>query len=119
MDTLTLKSLRYHARHGYYEEEREHGNEFEVDLVFSLDLKPAGRKDYLSRTVNYEEAETVVRGVMEGPSRKLIETVALEIGEALFETFEHARKLEVRVRKLDPPLETSATYSEVGMTWQR
>lgn len=119
MDTLTLKALHYQARHGYYEQEREQGNEFEVDLIFSLDLKPAGRQDYLSKTVNYEEAESVVREIMEGPSVKLIETLVLKIGDALFETFDRVQQLEVRLRKLNPPLETSANYSEVRMRWQR
>lgn len=119
MDTLTLKALRYHGKHGYYEEEREKGNEFEVDLIFTLDLKPSGRKDYLSRTVNYEEVETVVREIMEGPSVKLIETLTFKVGEALFGAFENANALEVRIRKLNPPLKTSANYSEVTMQWQR
>ncbi|MDX1618239.1 MAG: dihydroneopterin aldolase [Balneolaceae bacterium] len=119
MDSIALNGLRYHARHGYYEEEREKGNEFEVDLVFSLNLKPAGKKDYLSKTVNYEEAETIVRNAMEGPSVKLIETLAHRIGEELFDTFTNAQKLEVRLRKINPPLKTSANHSEVRMTWQR
>ena len=119
MDTLVLNGLRYHARHGYYEEERERGNEFEVDLIFTLDLKPAGRKDYLSKTVNYEEAETIVHAIMESPSVKLIETLAVMIGEKLFETFSNVKKLEVRLRKLNPPLKRPANYSEVRLTWQR
>ena len=119
MDKLTIKSLQYKARHGYYEEERKTGNQFEVDLVFSLDLKPAGRKDYLSKTVNYEEAETIVREVMESPPLKLIETLAFRIGDALFDRFPGVRELQVRVRKLNPPLKTSANYSEVMISWQR
>jgi len=119
MDKLTLNGLRYHARHGYYEEEREQGNEFEVDLIFSLNLKPAGRKDYLSKTVNYEEAETIVQTVMEGPPVKLIETLAVKIGEALFDAFGNVKQLEVRLRKLNPPLKRPANYSEVRMRWNR
>lgn len=119
MDTLTLQGLHYRGRHGYYEEEREKSNRFEVDLIFTLDLKPAGRQDDLSQTVNYEEAEAMVRQIMEGPSVKLIETLTVTIGDALFEKFNRVQQLEVRIRKVDPPLKTPANYSEVTMKWQR
>lgn len=119
MNTLTLKSLRYHARHGFYEKERREGNDFEVDLVFHADLRQAGESDALAHTVDYQEAEEMVRSVMEGPSVKLIETLAVRIGESLFEAFAHVQQIEVAVRKLQPPLPTETAYSEVRMTWQR
>ncbi|NGP78105.1 dihydroneopterin aldolase [Balneolaceae bacterium YR4-1] len=119
MDKLTLKGLRFHAPHGYYEEERIEGNDFEVDLVFYADLSEAGRSDDLSQTIDYQKAETAVKNIMEGTSVKLIETLTLRIGEQVFETFPNLQKLEVSVRKMEPPIETKAEYSEVQMTWTR
>lgn len=116
---LILKGLQYRGKHGFYEEERREGNDFEVDLVFELDLKTAGQNDDLTKTLNYEEAEAVVREVMEGPSQKLIETLTLNIGEILFAQFPEVQHLEVSIRKLNPPLQTKTNYSEVTMTWQR
>lgn len=117
--TLTLKALQYHAGHGFYEEEREEGNDFEVDLTFKVDLSPAGEEDDLSKTINYEEAEKLVREVMHGPPQKLIETLTLNIGELLFTRFPEVSHLAVSVRKLNPQLKTTTNYSEVTMTWQR
>lgn len=119
MDKLTLKGLSFHALHGYYEEERIEGNDFEVDLVFYADLSEAGRSDDLSQTIDYQQAETVVKEIMEGPSIKLIETLTLRIGERLFDAISNLQKLEVSVRKLRPPIETEAEFSEVQMSWQR
>lgn len=119
MDTLTIKGLRFHAGHGYYEEERREGNDFEVDLTFHADLSEAGHSDDLEKTIDYQKAEDLVKRIMEGPSVKLIETLAVKIGETLFETFEQVTKLEISVRKLNPPLSTDTQYSEVHMTWQR
>ncbi|MDZ7689649.1 MAG: dihydroneopterin aldolase [Balneolaceae bacterium] len=116
---LILNGMQYRANHGFYEQEREEGNDFEVDLIFDLDLREAGHSDELSKTVNYEEAEKLVREVMEGPSQKLIETLTLNIGERLFGRFPEVRHLEVSVRKLNPPLKAKTNYSEVSMTWQR
>lgn len=119
MDTLTLSGLQYHARHGVHEKERTEGNAFEVDLVFHAKLKQAGLEDDLSATINYEDAEEVVRKVMNGPSVHLIETLAAQIGAKLFARFNQVLKLDVRVRKLDPPLPTPTEYSEVACSWTR
>lgn len=119
MGTITIKSLTYHAYHGYYDEERDEGNRFEVDLHFSLDIQKAGYSDELQRTIDYQEAEGIVRDVMEGGSVKLIETLAQRIGNELFDTFAQAQKLEVAVRKMHPPIETESEYAEVRMSWKR
>ncbi len=119
MGTITLKSLTYHARHGYYEQEREEGNRFEIDLHFSLPLAEAGSSDELWQTVDYQEAEEIVREVMEGESVKLLETLARRIGDRLLDTFGQVREIEVFVRKLQPPLETECEYAQVRMTWKQ
>jgi dihydroneopterin aldolase len=119
MDTLTLKKLHFTAYHGFYEEERRKGNDFEVDLTFVGDLKSAGESDQLEDTIDYQQAEQIVKEVMEGPSRKLIETLAKNIGDQLFSRLEQAHSLQVAVRKLSPPLDVETAYSEIQMTWQR
>lgn len=119
MDTLTLNGLQYRGKHGYYEQERTEGNTFEVDLIFGLDLSAAASTDDLENTLNYQEAEGIVKEIMHGSSVKLIETLAQRIGQQLLDSFPEANKLEVRVRKLSPPLETKTRYSEVTMTWPR
>ncbi|HLR25676.1 MAG TPA: dihydroneopterin aldolase [Fodinibius sp.] len=119
MDTLTLKKLRFHGYHGFYEEEREQGNAFEVDLIFNTDLQTAGSSDRLEDTIDYQQAVAIVRKVMEGPSCKLIETLTKTIGDRLFDTFSEAQGLRVAVRKLNPPLDIETAYSETQISWQR
>ncbi|MDZ7716059.1 MAG: dihydroneopterin aldolase [Balneolaceae bacterium] len=119
MNTLTLKGLSFNAKHGYYEEERKIGNDFEVDLTFKADLSGAAEHDDLSQTIDYQKAEAIVKEIMFGNSVKLIETLCRNIGASLFEEFEEVYELHVSVRKLKPPLETTTQYSEVSMSWQR
>ena len=118
MDKLTLKGLSFHALHGYYEEEKENGNTFEVDLIFKLDLSEAGRSDILSSTIDYSKARDLVEEVMRGPSMDLIESLTMSIGDRIFETFQPS-KLTVKVRKLHPPMKGESLYSEVSMKWPR
>lgn len=119
MDVLTLKSLSYRAKHGYYKEERIDGNDFEVDLIFFANLQQAGKTDDLQKTIDYQKAEKLVSSVMKAPPVKLIETLTHNIGERVFKEFNVIRKLEVKVRKINPPLSTNTEYSEVCMSWQR
>ncbi|WP_441001019.1 dihydroneopterin aldolase [Fodinibius sp. SL11] len=119
METLTLKSLRFKGYHGYYEKERQQGNDFEVDIIFSADLRKAGDSDQLDDTIDYQEVLSIVKEVMHGPSQKLIETLAKRIGDQLFGQFSQVQSIEVSVRKLHPPLDIETAYSEITMQWQR
>lgn len=119
MDQLTLKSLTYNAFHGYYEKERTQGNKFEVDVMISADLSLPGETDRLKNTINYEQLCDTVSAIMYGPSFKLIETLAQKIGETIFISYQDIKELEVRLRKLSPPLSVNCSYTEVAKTWQR
>lgn len=118
MDILRLAGMQFHARHGYYNEEKETGNRFEVDIEFGLDLEPAAHSDSISATVDYTRIHAVVAEVMNGPSLNLIEALCHRIGERLFATFRPDRLL-VTVRKLNPPMDGETHYSEVCLQWPR
>ncbi len=119
MDTITLKSLKISGNHGYYDDERENGNDFEVDVSASGEFKKSIEKDDLSQSFNYELAEQVVVEVIKGPSEKLIEKLCFEIGEKLFAKAENVNEMSVTVRKLNPPLKTPTAYAEITMQWKR
>lgn len=119
MDRITLKSLQFHGKHGYYDRERKQGNQFEVDITAWGDFKQSAGEDNLRLTFNYLKAEEVARKVIEGKSRKLIETLCSHIGDQLFKDFSGLQKLQVSVRKLNPPIKTPAKYAEILMEWNR
>jgi dihydroneopterin aldolase len=118
MDKLTIKGLRFHGKHGVYEEEKIVGNEFEVDITFSRSFQKAGETDQLEDTIDYEKARNIVAEVMDEDSKNLIESLAFKIGSKLYIEFE-LEGLEVKVRKLNPPIEGEVDYSEVMMSWPR
>lgn len=118
MATITLKSIRFHAKHGVLPQEKVDGNHFEVDVVMDADVLRASRTDDLSNTVDYGEAARIVGDVMHGGSVDLIETLVHRIGERLMAAFPAVRELTVAVRKLNPPIDGQAAYSEVRETWR-
>ncbi len=118
-DQITLKSLKIHGKHGYYPEERENGNHFEIDIIASGNFRGAIKNNNLGETFDYQIAEKIVRDVINGPSEKLIEALCAKIGDRLFENFSSLNALTVSIRKISPPIETPAAYAEITMQWSR
>ncbi len=119
LDTITLKGLTFTGKHGYYKEEREQGNRFEVDAVASGNFKESIKQDDLAKTFNYELVEKIAEELFRGKSEKLIEKLCFEIGERIFEESQLVKVLKISVRKLNPPIKTKAEYAEITMEWKR
>lgn len=101
-DRISLINMRFDGRHGVLEEEQVEPQPFEVDVELSLDLSPAGVSDDLSQTVDYREVFEIVRKTIEGPSRKLIESLAETIAARLLADFAAVGVGEVLVRIRKP-----------------
>jgi dihydroneopterin aldolase len=104
-DTLTLSRMRFNARHGLLPAEQQQPQPWEVTARLELPLAPAGRSDELARSIDYRDIHAAVRAVMEGPPRKLAETLAEAIASALLARFPAARAVEVEVLKPSPPVD--------------
>ncbi len=102
-DKIILKGLVFYGFHGTLPEERKLGQRFVVDVTIETDLRRAGTNDDLSATVNYAEALTLVKAIVEGPACKLIETVAERIAARLL-AMKRVMAVDVCVRKPQPPL---------------
>jgi dihydroneopterin aldolase len=119
LDTITLKSLEFYGKHGYYDEERQEGNHFELDVIAKGDFKAAIKEDDLDQTFNYEIVKEVAKRVFIGPSEKLIESLCSRIGNEIFERSTITKELTISLRKLNPPIGIPAEYAEITMTWNR
>jgi dihydroneopterin aldolase len=119
LDTLTLKSIQLRGKHGVYSSEREKGNQFEVDIIIRGDFRSAAEQDDLALAPDYAVAEKIVREIISGPSKLLIETLCKKIGDTIFETFPRVKQLEVAVRKLNPAMESPVKFAEIRMQWPK
>src|SRR5947208_3500762 len=75
-DAITLTGLRVFGRHGVYEEERERGQDFVVDVTLELDTRPAAASDDVADTVHYGELAGRLADVVAGEPVNLLETLA-------------------------------------------
>ena len=112
VDTLTLKNMRFFARHGLYPEERELGQRFEVDLVVKGDFSGAAAADDPRQLVDYTRLYEAVRDVVAGQSFSLVEALAEQIASSIGRSFAPI-DLTLRVRKPDPPLDAHFDGIEV------
>lgn len=78
-DKIFLKGLAFYGHHGVSPHEKALGQRFIVDVTLECDARPAGLSDDLADAVDYVPAYEIVKAVIEGESRDLIESVAEDI----------------------------------------
>ena len=106
-DEILLEGMRFYAYHGANPEERALGQRFTVDVVLAVDLRRPGQSDDLADTVSYSAVYKVVRGIVEGEPRNLIEAVAEEIAAAILIGFPRVTRVTATVRKPEVPMKGS------------
>lgn len=118
MIEIALNEIEFFAYHGYYEEEREIGNTFFLDINVQLnDLKEVENDD-LQNTVNYERLYKIAEEEMAIPV-KLLETVVFKITEKIFKEFPAVIAAQVTLRKSNPPIGGKCKDAAVKITRTR
>lgn len=102
-DRILLNGMVFYGYHGATTQEKELGQPFVVDLELEVDLKTAGESDDLRDTVNYSQVYSVVKEIVEGPSRNLLESVAEGLAQKLLHGFP-LDGVTVRVTKPHVPI---------------
>jgi dihydroneopterin aldolase len=101
--TIHLTNLQFHSFHGVYEEEKLLGNLYEVNVELMVDgIEPVTRLD---QTVNYETVYAITAQRMTIPT-PLLETVAQDLANLIYEANPRARSVKVNIEKKYPPVAT-------------
>ena len=113
LSTVRLVNAVFYAHHGVMEEEHRVGGRFEVDVAMDLDVRAAAKYDDLSQTVDYERVYTIARDIVTGSPAYLIERLAWRIAEAVGDAYPAVARVEVTVRKPNPPVGGPCDRAEV------
>lgn len=113
--TVSLKAVRFQARHGVFPQERCVGNEFIVDLKVSYPA-PENNTDDLSHTISYADLYYIVDREMRVPS-DLLEHVARRIVDAVRRIFPVSTSVSVSIEKVRPPIAGMAGNAAVCLDW--
>ena len=117
MDKVELVGMEFFGYHGCMQEERAIGQRFYVDVAMYLDLGPAGKSDDLQQTVNYAEVFSEAQAIVEGEPYTLLEAVAEQIAETLFEKHPLIERLRITVHKPYAPI--PGKFADAAVTIRR
>jgi dihydroneopterin aldolase len=112
VDRIVLKGMSFSGRHGVRPAEREHAQEFKVDVELDADMSDAGRTDRLVDTIDYTQVRAIAKETIEGESAKLLETLATRIADRVV-LLPRVAAVTVRVAKRPAsmaPIEAAAVH---------
>ncbi len=114
--TIGLEDVRFHAPHGFFEEEHRMGNEFSIDVEVDAEVGLAAEADDLGETVNYATIYYLLQAEMKKPTQ-LLEALAFRMGSRILNQFDAVTAVRLKLRKLSPPLggRVGAAFVEVKL----
>ena len=116
---MLINELRMRGLHGVYQEEREEGNEFSIDVELEGDFSKAITTDAIEDSVDIEQVATLVRDINRQQQFHLIESFADAIGRSLLRRFPILSRVVVRVTKLTLVRLESVRSSTAEVTLRR
>ncbi len=99
MDTVFIRNLSVHGKHGVYEHERTGEQEFLIDIEAVFDTKPAAASDKLEDTVDYDAFAQVAQDIVKKNSFYLIERLADTIAHELLRKDDRLASVRVTIQK--------------------
>ena len=112
MGKILVEGIKLYAYHGCMDEEGKVGRTFVVNISIDADLTKASGTDRISDTIDYVSVYEIVKSEMAIRS-KLMEHVAKRIHAVLLKKYPQIKKAEVKVTKLDPPINGIVTSTSI------
>lgn len=116
-DSIEIKGLFGFGYHGLFDDERENGQGFLVDLILNMDLLKVSQSDLIDDTINYSTVCDLVLGQIVGPPVTLIERLAGQIAELILRDYPKVESVRVTVHKPDAPV--AAKVQDISVSIER
>jgi len=116
-DTIFIRGVVIHARHGVMEHETEVGQRFVIDLDLSADLSESSRTDRLADTVSYSNVVATASAAFKDTNYKLLERAAGAVADAVLAAFPRVDTVKITVHKPHAPI--AAIFDDVGVILTR
>jgi 7,8-dihydroneopterin aldolase/epimerase/oxygenase len=116
-DTIFIKGVVIHARHGVMDHETEVGQRFVIDLELFTDLADSARSDRLVDTVSYAQVVATATEAFKDKNYKLLERAAGAVADAILAAFPRIGAVKITVHKPHAPI--AAIFDDVGVVLTR
>ena len=117
VDTIFLNGMIFYAYHGVFPEENKIGQRFLVSLELDCDLRAAAVRDDLALSVDYGEVYNMTRDIVQGKVKKLVESVAEDLANAILARFPTVNAVRVKVEKPEAPI--PGIFAAIGVMVKR
>lgn len=117
MYVIRMKNCAFFARHGLLDEEERLGQRFYVDAELHVEPNEPLESDSMEATVDYGVAFAEIERIVTGKRRFLIETLALDVAQALCARFSQIKQASITVRKPNAPVAGVLDHVEVTVDW--
>jgi len=117
MDQIKIENLEIYAYHGVFQDEKQNGQPFYLNVTMHTDLRRAGQTDDLTASTHYGEVAFLLKEKMTETSYDLIERVAEVCAEAILLQFPLVRAVDLEVRKPNAPI--PMTFESVSVVIHR
>ncbi|AEV33310.1 dihydroneopterin aldolase [Owenweeksia hongkongensis] len=118
MDRIEVEGIKLFGYHGCLDEEGKIGTDYRVNVTVWGDLHRPAQTDELKDTLDYVIINRVVKQEMAVRS-KLIEHVAQRILDGLMAEMPLVQKAEIKLSKLQPPINGDVESVSVVMATSR
>ncbi|MES2396666.1 MAG: dihydroneopterin aldolase [Bacteroidota bacterium] len=115
MHKIVVEGIKVYAYHGCLKEESLIGCHYIVDVSMETDFAEAALTDDLNKTIDYVIVYDIVKKQMAIRSN-LIEQVGQRIVNEIKKEFSALKRLEVKVSKLNPPMNGNVEKVSVLIT---
>jgi dihydroneopterin aldolase len=116
---IRIKKATFYGYHGVMSEEQSVGGKFEADVDIYTDFFHAAKNDSLNETIDYHKVYKFMYHLALEQKYYLIESLANKIADELLIKFPSIIKIDVRVRKNNPPLGGVVDCVEVEVIKER
>ena len=119
MDQLRIKDLEIYAFHGLFEAEKQLGQKFVIDLKVDYDMTSAARDYNLQASIHYGDLSQQLTDWVQSSAEDLIETVALQLVDKIFQHYPVAQKVDLTLKKPWAPIGLPLDTASVRIQRQR
>ncbi|HHV50705.1 MAG TPA: dihydroneopterin aldolase [Clostridiales bacterium] len=113
MDRILIKGLRVFAYHGVNPEEKENGQNFELDITLNVDLAKPCKTDCIDDTVSYAKVAKLAAKAMRSEKNDLIERAAQRVADEILQNFP-VSSVTVLLKKPEAPIK-DVDFGYVGV----
>ncbi len=116
-DRIEINGLFGFGYHGLFDDERERGQGFLVDVILKMDLLKVSQSDLIDDTVDYSTLCDLVLEEIVGPPVSLIERLAGQIAERILREYPKVDAVRITVHKPDAPV--AAKVKDISVSIER